>query len=196
MKVRLLHLFAVLVLVLPAIAHADQIITFEGYAPGTVFTTQFAGVDFNGATILTAGVDLNAPFPPHSGVNVVYNPSGPMSLTFATPVQYFEGYFTFNDGLEIQAYDSSNNLLDTFTSACAANYIGASTTCLPNEFDMVTGTDISKVVITGGSGNNFVLDDAQFTGSVNSPVPEPGSLALLGSGLLGLVTIARRRLSM
>lgn len=41
-------------------------------------------------------------------------------------------------------------------------------------------------MITGGGGNNFTLDDVQFTGSQNT-VPDAGSsLLLLGMGLAGL----------
>ena len=75
-KLRSLFLIAALVMAIPALSFADQIITFEGYPSGTVFTNQYPGVNFNGATVLTLGISLNPQFPPHSGVNVVYNPVG------------------------------------------------------------------------------------------------------------------------
>lgn len=125
MKLRNLLIVFALILAVPALSFADQIITFEGYADLTVFTTQFPGVDFNGATVLQLGGSLNPQFPPHSGINVVYNPVGPMSVQFAVPVGYFEGYFTYNQPLLIQAFDAGNNLLTTYNSVCSANYIGA-----------------------------------------------------------------------
>jgi hypothetical protein len=50
---------------------ADSVtINFEGFADGTVITTQYTGLGFLNATIATAGVSLDElDFPPHSGVN-------------------------------------------------------------------------------------------------------------------------------
>jgi hypothetical protein len=52
---------------------------------------------------------------------------------------------------------------------------------------------ISKVTIAGGGGNNFTLDDAEFTGSVNAGAPEPGTIAMLMGGLGCLAFFDRRK---
>ncbi|MGA7157723.1 MAG: PEP-CTERM sorting domain-containing protein [Acidobacteriaceae bacterium] len=198
MKIHALSgLIAALALTVPALAHADQVITFEGYASGTVFTNQFPGVDFSNATVLTEGISLSSDYPPESGVNVVYNAvSGPMTITFTDPVAYFEGYFTYDQPLVIDAYNAADVLVDSYDSVCSANYIGSGTACSPNELGEVTGTDITEVTIAGGGGDNFTLDNAEFTGSINSATtPEPGTIALLGTGILGLVGSFRRKLA-
>jgi len=164
------------------------IITFEGYVDLTVFTTQYLGVNFNGATVLSKGGTLNyGSFPPHSGINVVYNPSGAMTIDFLSPVGFFSGFFTYNQPLQVRAFDGSLNLLGSYDGLCSANYIGSGCATGANEYGLITAAGISRVVITGGGGNNFTLDDAEFTGSVDNTVPDAGSsLLLLGMGLVGL----------
>ncbi len=54
-----------------------------------------------------------------------------------------------------------------------------------------TGFDYVRLYLSGPSGNGAFYFD-QFSANVN-PVPIPGSLLLLGSGLLGLVGLRRSR---
>lgn len=184
-------ILAASLLLLPVASFAAQTITFEGFADGTSFTTQFPGVNFQGATILTCGGSLNCgQFPPNSGVNVVYNPVGPMELLFSTPVDFFQGYFTYNSGLTVEGFDSGNNLLASAAGAFGQNFIGSGNA--PNELVRIDAVGISRVLITGGGGNNFTLDDASFTGSINI-VPEPSTYALAG-GALAAAALLRRRL--
>ncbi len=58
-------------------------------------------------------------------------------------------------------------------------------------------TSVWDVLNNGYSSVNFFLYDSngQFGGGPESPTPEPGSLVLLGTGALGLLGAARRKLS-
>jgi hypothetical protein len=195
MKFRNLLMLGVLV-VAPCVSHADELITFEGFSSYTSITTQYAGVTFSNAVILQQGTSLTSQFAPHSGVDVVtnaFNLSAPITITFATPVQFVDGYLTYNSpGVTIDAYDSSNNLLDVYNAACSANWIGSGTGCAANELGTVTGADISYVVISDGS-SPFTLDDVGYSSPASTA--EPSSLALLGSGVLGLAGLLRRKLA-
>ncbi len=192
MRIAKLALLAAAIGFMPAAASAQQTLTFEGFADQAVLTTQYPGINFQGATILTLGGSLNGSFPPKSGVNVVYNPVGPMELVFSSPIAYFQGYFTYNAGLTLQGYDAGNNLLASMLGAYTQNYTGTGNP--ENELIRIDAANITRVVITGGAGNNFVLDDAQFTGSVNvGVVPEPSTVVLLAAGLAGVVVLRRRR---
>src|ERR1700722_13497991 len=72
------------------------LIDFEGLPDSTVVTNQYAGLLFSNAVILTAGFSLNEfEFPPHSGVNVLSDNGGPISITFDGPVLSFSGFFTY-----------------------------------------------------------------------------------------------------
>ncbi|HOX38922.1 MAG TPA: PEP-CTERM sorting domain-containing protein [Candidatus Brocadiia bacterium] len=51
----------------------------------------------------------------------------------------------------------------------------------------------TSVIISGVASENWALPVGQGAGPVHAPVPEPGSIALLGLGLAG-VTVLRRRM--
>jgi hypothetical protein len=188
-------------------AVASEPITFEGWPDGTVLATQYPNVNFNGAVVLgPASLDrsdpitgqLWVPYPPHSGTNVIYNPNAPLTLTFSSPVSFVNGYFTYANGLVMQAYNSSNALLTTAqgTADLPYNWVAAPSDPIPNpspneligialSSPAITRVVISSVDNTLGYGA-FTADDISFTGSTNNPnpVPEPSSIILLGAAFL------------
>jgi hypothetical protein len=58
----------------------------------------------------------------------------------------------------------------------------------------LTGSNITKIVLSSVDqfgGNDFAINDLSITQATT--VPEPGSIALLGSGLLGMAGMLRRK---
>ncbi len=170
-------------------------ITFEGFPDSTILTNQYPGVTFTNAIILTAGISLNEfEFPPHSGVNVVSDNGGPMTVDFSTPVLSFGGYFTYLEPLTLDGYNSANHQVASAKSRFSNNLacLGGPP-CLgdpassPDEFIHLSFTGgISSVTITGDpAGGSFTLDDATFSSSV--PEPGPALLCLFGSVVIILL---------
>jgi len=89
-------------------------------------------------------------------------------------------------------------------AAQSGNYNFTGVAADPRYFQVVANAGQNLIIVvnttpggTGGLGENFELivdgfTDADFDVPAN-PVPEPGSLALLGSGLLGFGAAVRRR---
>ena len=130
---------------------------------------------------------------------MAYNPSGPLTLNFINPTNFFTAAFTYNDGLTVTAFDFAMNVLGTANGACGAsgsgaNYVGSGCGA-PNEIIGISTAGISEIVVTGGSGNNFTIDDVNFEGAVNvgETTPIPATLPLFASGLGALGLLARRR---
>jgi hypothetical protein len=138
-------------------------LTFEGYADSTILTNQYTGAIFTNAIVLTAGITLNElEFRPHSGSNVASDNGGPIGIAFSSGVNSFSGYFTYGVALTVQAFDSSNRLLTSATSAFSNNEeLSGVSGSHPNELLQVSSaTGIYKIVITGSAqGASFVMDD-------------------------------------
>jgi hypothetical protein len=181
-------------------ARAAIVIDFEGLGDLTAVTNQFAGVQFSGATVLTAGVSLNEfDFPPRFGSNVVFDESGPITITFAVPVLAFHAYFTYTAPLSIVAYDAGNSPVSTDLSNFSSNLacLGGVPPCLadagssPNELLSVAfAGGISSLSITGAPlGGSFVMDDVTAV-TPTAVIPEPG-LSPVVAACIGLIAVGR-----
>jgi len=172
-------------------------LNFEGFPDSTILTNQYPNIIFSNAIILSAGISLNEfEFPPHSGVNVVSDNGGPMSINFANPITSFSGYFTYDEALTIQAFSASNSQVASASSPFSNNMaLSGDPGSSPNELLAVSfGSGISSITITGDpNGGSFVMDDVTITnGHAGSATPEPGSLLLLSLGALTTISILRR----
>ena len=173
--------------------------SFEGFSDSTAFTTQYSGMTFSNAVIATAGVSLNElEAPPHSGVNVVEDSVGPISIQFASPIIGFGGYFNYAVPLTLTAFNAAGQQVGSATSLFSSDFaLSGDTGSKPNEFlQVLYPTGFSRVTITGDpGGGSFTLDDATVTSP--APVPEASTVVstalLLFLGLFG-VALSRRRL--
>jgi hypothetical protein len=174
---------------------AAPLIDFESLSDGEFVTTQFPGVVFSHAQVLTAGISLNElELPPRSGTNVALDAGGPMILDFSPGVNTFEGYFTYSRHITLTAFSHSgavlNSVISTFNSNLAVSGDPGS---MPNEkLSFAEREAIQLIVIQGDpAGQSFVADDISFT-----VVPEPDAAVLVSQGFAALVvlTFTRTRL--
>jgi len=186
----------------PLLTAGSIVIDFEDLSDGTFVTTQYPFLTFSNAVIATAGISLNElEFPPESGSNVVIDYGGPISIAFASSISSFGGFFTYDQPITIQGFDSSSGLLASSTSQFSNNLAClAGPPCLgdpgssPNEFIQVNSSiGFSSVVITGDpAGFSFALDNVTYS-LVATSVPEPSNLAVF-TGLLIFSIVWRTRI--
>ena len=102
---------------------SPQVYDFEQFQDGDALTIQIPGLTFTNAVVATAGQSLNdLEAPPHSGVNVVEDNGGPISIGFAAPVAGFGGYFNYSLPLTVDAFDAQGTQVRSAVSLFSNNF--------------------------------------------------------------------------
>ena len=181
---------SVALLVAPVLASATTI-NFDDFQQTTRITTYYAPQGLanvtNGAVYVVSPTTMgNAGFPTHSGDGDLTNQALTMDLFFGSPVSGVSLYYTST---------SSTN------SVVALNAMGVplSTTFLPYDLGAtnlmsIAGTNIAELDFTFSMVGGNTIDDLTFTNAA-TVTPEPSSFALLGTGLLGIAGMVRKRLA-
>ena len=107
--------------------------------------------------------------------------------------------FTLN-GITYNASTINDNFLTFDSTGALANFLicspGCTVAALTNTFSIEGDPEIGGVFNYSTSTTPFIIEDlgGLTFSEVTSPVPEPGTFALLGTGLLSGAGVVRRRL--
>ena len=174
-----------------------SIVSFEGLTDGDIVGSYYSGLVFTNATVIQAENSLNEfEFPPNSGVSVVVDDAGAVTIDFADPLSSFSAYFTHTTTLTLSAFSDGGNLVGSLNSVFDNNLaLSGDLGSAPNELiTFSSSTAFSSVVIGGDiNGFSFVMDDVSYTHFANvHPIPEPSSVFLVMPALVALATIRRK----
>ncbi len=102
---------------------------------------------------------------------------------------FFDITFAEDDFLWID--DGTGTFIDAHDGTVSGDF---STAVLDTNVDPAIPTPDQLLLLTDGNGDDNVIRQTHLDGSITAAIPEPGTVAMMGLGLLGLgASVARRR---
>jgi hypothetical protein len=170
-----------------AFSGSTVVVDFLAFSSGTLISNQLASTATHGLTFSSAlgGIYANSDYSSFTGVAVSatsfqpsFCPCVDVTLSFSTPVQRVGFSLLGGNAGTLTLTDNNGSVTTSIAQFPTEQFVGVQ--------DL---SGISSLTVDAPVNQAFVTD----TVWVDSPVPEPGTFVMLGTGLLGLASVLRRR---
>lgn len=174
----------------PTVPGATATVTFDGQANATFSSLSLSGVTFSG---IGGNLRTDNSYPNNyngRGARYLDNNAGgtnAIRFDFSTPVSAFAFNWGASDGVwTLTAFNASNQIIEAMSTPItrasnAGDYIG------------LANAGMAYATLTTTNVGDWIFID-NFTVAAGT-VPEPDTLAILGLGLMGMVSLRRRKTS-